>query len=211
MNFLKNVFGKGDRHGEGASTSDGLEPGQDVAGTCVGDSSALPEGGRLHIKIKDRYVTVLRLNGALHAIDSVCFHAGGPLGIGDIEDLDGRACLVCPWHYYKIDIQTGDKYYQAVAFQDGKMVAADWKSNGVKQRVHSVVEAGGKLYVDMGAGGRVDSDEYACNAPCGERVLQAPPASNKFKVHSVGGDGKKPSGQVIAQAREAAELAAKKH
>ena len=23
-------------------------------------------------------------------------------GIGDIEEVDGRPCLVCPWHYYKV-------------------------------------------------------------------------------------------------------------
>jgi hypothetical protein len=25
-----------------------------------------------------------------------------PQGIGDIEEVNGRACLVCPWHYYKV-------------------------------------------------------------------------------------------------------------
>ncbi len=23
-------------------------------------------------------------------------------GIGDIEDVNGNACLVCPWHFYKV-------------------------------------------------------------------------------------------------------------
>jgi nitrite reductase/ring-hydroxylating ferredoxin subunit len=73
----------------------------------VGDASALKEGGRLHAKAQvshskcnwgaigvallvhectgnaacaqGRYVTVLRLDGQLSCIDSVCFHAGGPL------------------------------------------------------------------------------------------------------------------------------------
>lgn len=47
-------------------------------------------------------------------------------GIGDIEDVNGRACIVCPWHYYKIDVETGDKYYQQVKFVNGKMVEGDW-------------------------------------------------------------------------------------
>jgi len=25
-----------------------------------------------------------------------------PQGIGDIEEVNGRPCLVCPWHYYKV-------------------------------------------------------------------------------------------------------------
>jgi len=39
----------------------------------------------------------------------VCFHAGGPLGIGDIEELlvddTPRSCIVCPWHFYKVSGQ----------------------------------------------------------------------------------------------------------
>lgn len=49
-----------------------------------------------------RYVTLLRHNGQLACIVSICFHAGGPLGVGDIEDVGGRPCLSCPWHYYKV-------------------------------------------------------------------------------------------------------------
>jgi hypothetical protein len=32
---------------------------------------------------------------------------GGPLLQGDIEDFAGHACLVCPWHRYKIELNTG--------------------------------------------------------------------------------------------------------
>jgi len=43
-------------------------------------------------------VTVLKHDGQLYCLDSVCFHAGGPLALGDIEELpDGKACLKCPW------------------------------------------------------------------------------------------------------------------
>lgn len=32
-------------------------------------------------------------------MDSVCSHMGGPLGEqGDIEDIEGSACIRCPWH-----------------------------------------------------------------------------------------------------------------
>ncbi|PNH09110.1 Rieske domain-containing protein [Tetrabaena socialis] len=177
-----------------ASTPEGSVH-QAPPGVCVGESSALPEGGRLHARLEGRYVTVLRLDGKLSCIDSVCFHAGGPLGIGDIEDVNGHKCLVCPWHFYKIDVDTGDKYYQGVEFQNGKMVPGEWKSNGVRQRVHPVAEADGKIYVDAVKGGggvaKVDSDNYACDASCGERVLHAPPAkAGKNRLHSVGGDGR---------------------
>lgn len=32
----------------------------------------------MHV-VQGRHITVLRLQGQLHAIDSTCFHAGGPL------------------------------------------------------------------------------------------------------------------------------------
>ncbi|GIL60283.1 hypothetical protein Vafri_14914 [Volvox africanus] len=191
-------------------------------GTCIGESTSCPEGARMHAKIEGRYVTVIRMDGKLYCIDSICFHAGGPLGIGDIEDVNGHKCLVCPWHFYKIDVETGDKYYQGFEFKDGKMLGGEWKSNGVRQRVHPVIEQGGKIYVTLstqpdaetaatvaglpGCGGsssacsptsRVDSDTYAFDAHCGDRVLNSPPSANRAKVHAVGADGRKPAGQVL--------------
>lgn len=36
---------------------------------------------------------------------------GGPLEQGDIEDFDGREKIVCPWHSYDFDLETGDSSY----------------------------------------------------------------------------------------------------
>lgn len=139
-------------------------------------------GDRLHGVVEGRYVTVIRHEGSLFAIDSVCFHgrlecklaaarsvlpaaqscscssglpqlamrvsrdaqlawpavpetdfaaaraghgpqpaslphappscpcaAGGPLGLGDIEDVNGHTCVVCPWHYYVVALDNGEK------------------------------------------------------------------------------------------------------
>lgn len=30
---------------------------------------------------------------------------------GDIEDFDGREKIVCPWHSYDFDLETGDSSY----------------------------------------------------------------------------------------------------
>lgn len=54
-------------------------------------------------------------------------------------------------------------------------------------------------YVEVDTSGReVDSDEYACNNACGERVINSPASAGKVRLHStaanVGADGKKPSG-----------------
>lgn len=55
------------------------------------------------------------------AMDAVCYRKntgctvtnafadfGGPLSEGDIEDLNGHQCIVCPWHRYPISLDTGE-------------------------------------------------------------------------------------------------------
>ena len=64
---------------------------------------------RLHAKVKDRYVTLISHDSEIYCIDSVCFHMGGPLGGGDIEEINGSSCLVCPWHKLKISLADGKK------------------------------------------------------------------------------------------------------
>ena len=52
-----------------------------------------------------RTISVLQHQNRYHAVDSACFHMGGPLGEqGDIEELGGNACLVCPWHGRKVSM-----------------------------------------------------------------------------------------------------------
>lgn len=90
-------------------------------------------------------------------MDALCYHAGGPLQDGDIEDivintskagssaasspgdgagLDGAEgatsarVVVCPWHSYRFDLTDGQCYYQALS--------REWKTKGVKQRTHAV-------------------------------------------------------------------------
>ena len=80
----------------------------------------LPPLARLHVALPEgpagqlRFVSLIRHSGGqLHCLDSTCYHAGGPLGAGDIEDVEGTACLSCPWHAYKVAIATGEKLYRA--------------------------------------------------------------------------------------------------
>lgn len=157
----------------------------------VSAASAVPEGGRIHVCLEGRYVTILRHSGHLHCIDSVCFHAGGPLGIGDIEELGDKACILCPWHYYKIDIVTGEKYYQTLTWVHGKATPGDWKSNGQKQRVHPIREQNGFIYVALDKEGNYESDEYASNVTCGERVIAGGASAARRKAGMVGGDGRR--------------------
>lgn len=66
----------------------------------VSDMGIPTNGNRIHTRIDGRYVTVFRNKGILSCIDSICHHAGGPLTLGqliEIEDLHLTA-ISCPWH-----------------------------------------------------------------------------------------------------------------
>jgi len=136
----------------------------------------LREGERVHARVGPgrRFVSVLRHAGRLHAFDSVCYHAGGPLGLGDVEEVGGRACVACPWHHYQVALETGDKLYQAlVRTPEGKMVPGDWKSVGVRQRVHEAEERPGDgVFVLLRGEGEVTSDGYAFDEACGGRMAR---------------------------------------
>ncbi len=49
-------------------------------------------------------------DGALRCIDRFCYHLGEALDTGEIEDLAGRVCVVCPWHEKRIDLRTGETF-----------------------------------------------------------------------------------------------------
>lgn len=51
----------------------------------------------------DKAVCVANVNGQFSALDNTCLHQGGPLGEGTIE----HGKVVCPWHGWQYDPQTG--------------------------------------------------------------------------------------------------------
>ena len=91
-------------------------------------------------------ISVMLVHGKPYCMDSLCFHGGGPLtvvrrpranrhgpappgrllgarvdpsvapGQGPIEEIDGKTCINCPWHNYKITVETGEKIYQHAEF-----------------------------------------------------------------------------------------------
>jgi nitrite reductase/ring-hydroxylating ferredoxin subunit len=127
---------------------------------------------RLHVRVNGRYISVICYQDRLHCLDSVCFHAGGPLALGEIEEIaECGATLVCPYHYYHVSLRDGEKWYQAAQQgEDGKLHAGQWKSVGQRQRVHQVEQRSDGIYVKLNLDGALASDEYACKAECGARV-----------------------------------------
>ena len=103
-------------------------------------------GDRLHAKCGGRYVSVVRLDGGgLACVDSICYHAGGNLGLGDLED----DVLICPQHRFRVCLRTGD------AVEGGDAHAR------ARQRLHVAYEREGSLRVRLGTNGDVASDRFA--------------------------------------------------
>ncbi|KAM5168789.1 Rieske domain-containing protein isoform 3-T6 [Callospermophilus lateralis] len=111
--------------------------------------------------VHDREVVIFYHRGEYHAMDIRCYHSGGPLHLGEIEDFDGRPCIVCPWHKYKITLATGEGLYQSKNPKDPS-AKPKWCSKGIKQRIHRVTVDNGNIYVTLSKEPfKCDSDFYA--------------------------------------------------
>ena len=100
--------------------------------------SLLLEGSRLHSCIEGRYISCFRHHNILSAIDSTCYHAGGPLALGEVSDIEelGISVVSCPWHKFKVDLADGTRAYQGVNFVGGKPVPGGWLKGKAVQRRH---------------------------------------------------------------------------
>ncbi|CAB1319473.1 unnamed protein product [Coregonus sp. 'balchen'] len=82
------------------------------------------------------------------------------VGGRDVLEFDGRMCIVCPWHKYKITLAEGEGLYQAVN-PSATPPKPTWRSKGVKQRVHQVTEVNRDVYVTFNDSlDAIDSDFY---------------------------------------------------
>lgn len=71
----------------------------------VGPLDDFGPGETRTIYVEGKMVGLFNIKGELYALNNRCSHARGPLSEGDI---DHEACtVVCPWHYAKFDIKTG--------------------------------------------------------------------------------------------------------
>ncbi|MDQ3733564.1 MAG: Rieske (2Fe-2S) protein [Actinomycetota bacterium] len=69
----------------------------------LGPLADLPEGKPVLRVTEDgdqrpASLCVLRHGGQAQVLVDVCSHLGGPLHSGELVEIDGRECLVCPWH-----------------------------------------------------------------------------------------------------------------
>ena len=82
----------------------------------------LPEGERQIVEVAGRQVGIFHIDGRFHAILHRCPHLGGPLCLGPIVGLieadrpgeirfdPSRKFLMCPWHGWEFDLETGHSY-----------------------------------------------------------------------------------------------------
>lgn len=59
----------------------------------------------------DKEICIANVNGDFSAMDNICLHQGGPIGQGTIE----KGKVVCPWHGWAWDPQTGAAAHNANA------------------------------------------------------------------------------------------------
>ncbi len=70
---------------------------------CAADE-APAEGAVVEREAAGVAVCLVKVEGALHALDNWCPHRRGPLGQGWLE---GRS-VVCPWHCWEFDVGSGE-------------------------------------------------------------------------------------------------------
>ena len=109
----------------------------------------IPDSERIHTSVDGRFITIFRNKSILSALDSTCYHAGGPLGNGKIMDIEelGISTVLCPWHKFSVSLVDGTRAYQAVNMVNGKPTTGNWTLGKVVQRTHFVKEDNDGIYV----------------------------------------------------------------
>lgn len=67
----------------------------------------LPPGAARAVRVGARFVALFNVDGAVHATDNVCPHAGGPLARGRRGGPCGEI-VTCPWHGWRFNVRTGE-------------------------------------------------------------------------------------------------------
>ncbi|PWU45837.1 (2Fe-2S)-binding protein [Micromonospora globispora] len=70
--------------------SDGWHP--------LGDFAALPQRQLVTREVDDVSVILYRHGDDVTVMLERCPHQSGPLGQGEVQQIDGHDCVVCPWH-----------------------------------------------------------------------------------------------------------------
>eukprot|EP00659_Diplonema_papillatum_P004720 gene4720-7252_t len=97
-------------------------------------------------------------------MDTICYHAGGNLYKGDIEEVNGVPCLTCPIHHYRLSLKDGKQAsftYEVVDDKVGPCFLHFPPKEGTRQRVHPIKRVDDDVYVKLDDANKVLSDRLA--------------------------------------------------
>eukprot|EP00754_Rhynchopus_humris_P037383 Rhum_TRINITY_DN19609_c0_g1::Rhum_TRINITY_DN19609_c0_g1_i1::g.170313::m.170313 len=129
---------------------------------------------RVNAALNGRYVTLFQYGEPgkheYFCMDTSCYHAGGSLALGDIEEVNGVPCVKCPIHQFRISLKDGRQAqytYDVVDDTVGPCYLHIPEDQGPRQRVHEVRVTEGRLEVrlsweDEPGAESVASDRLAC-------------------------------------------------
>ncbi|NXB79360.1 RFESD protein, partial [Donacobius atricapilla] len=124
----------------------------------VAKEEDIKKSQRITAKINGREIVVFYHEGKFHALDSRCYRK---IFACLISDIDGQACIVCPWHKFKIVLETGEGLYEGINPLE-PTPTPKWQSKGVKQRIHKITIDNGDVYVSpLDLSVSFDSDYFA--------------------------------------------------
>jgi nitrite reductase/ring-hydroxylating ferredoxin subunit len=63
----------------------------------------IDDGDKMCVRVSDKPLVAMKVEGQWHVIEDVCPHAGLPLGEGELQ---GRV-LTCPYHGFCYDVVSG--------------------------------------------------------------------------------------------------------
>lgn len=76
------------------------------------------------------------------------------------QEINGKLCIICPKHKYKLTLAKGECLYKGNNPKE-KPPVPRWYSKGVKQRTHTVTENNGEIYVKLSDNPNwIESDYY---------------------------------------------------
>jgi nitrite reductase/ring-hydroxylating ferredoxin subunit len=90
--------------------------------TKVAELGSLPENKPFCVKAKDVSLVLVKIDGAVHAVENKCPHVGLPMGRGRIEGEE----IVCPFHGSRFNLKTGENTDWVAAVAGVKIPA--WSS-----------------------------------------------------------------------------------
>jgi len=74
----------------------------------VAEVDELEPGDRKHIELKGKEITVLNIDNSYRAVENFCPHMGGPVGNGPLQRNDERNIIMCPFHEWRFDLDSGN-------------------------------------------------------------------------------------------------------